>query len=158
MAITAPPAFVGSDRKVGARPRSSARMTAGVSVGYGRERVVTSSRRTGLERAESSRRGARRAERKSRNGLRYSTAAAIGFVAAFFVLFLPGMDAQAGKVVSETQVESVVTVQPGDSLWSVASRALPDMDPRSGIDALQEANGLSGTSLVPGQQLVVPRT
>lgn len=52
--------------------------------------------------------------------------------------------------------ESSVVVQPGDTLWSIASDIAPEEDPRGVVDALQEANGLEGSSLVPGQVLLVP--
>ena len=52
--------------------------------------------------------------------------------------------------------ESSVVVQPGDTLWSIASDLAPDEDPRGVVDALQDANDLDGAELVPGQVLLVP--
>lgn len=49
-----------------------------------------------------------------------------------------------------------VTVAPGDTLWSIASRVAPGRDPRAEVAALQHRNHLSGADLVPGQQLRVP--
>ncbi|WP_375491654.1 LysM peptidoglycan-binding domain-containing protein [uncultured Jatrophihabitans sp.] len=49
-----------------------------------------------------------------------------------------------------------VTVVPGDTLWSIASRVAPGRDPRAEVAALQHRNHLSGADLVPGQQLRVP--
>ncbi|MEO0492358.1 MAG: LysM peptidoglycan-binding domain-containing protein [Actinomycetota bacterium] len=50
--------------------------------------------------------------------------------------------------------ESVtVVVQPGDTLWGIAS-TLTDDDPRSLVDQLTDLAG--GSQLQPGQQLVVP--
>jgi LysM repeat protein len=46
-------------------------------------------------------------------------------------------------------------VQPTDTLWSIAVRHYPG-DPREGIWQLQQRNQLHGTTLVPGQQLVLP--
>ena len=46
------------------------------------------------------------------------------------------------------------TVQPGDTLWSIARRVAPDRDPRPIVDGLAEANHLRG-SLQVGQQLTV---
>jgi hypothetical protein len=54
-----------------------------------------------------------------------------------------------------TKVPRVVTVAPGDTLWSIASRVAPDADPRAEVAALQERNQLSGVDLVPGQVLVL---
>jgi hypothetical protein len=50
-----------------------------------------------------------------------------------------------------------VTVQPGQSLWSVAEAADPDADPRVVIPEIVELNGLSGIVVNPGEQLLVPR-
>ncbi len=51
---------------------------------------------------------------------------------------------------------SSVVVHSGDTLWSIAESVAPGTDPRLVVDALQEANGLSGSGLVPGQVLVLP--
>jgi nucleoid-associated protein YgaU len=49
-----------------------------------------------------------------------------------------------------------VTVQSGDTLWSIASRVAPQRDPRAEVAALQRANHLRDTQLAPGQILRVP--
>ena len=46
-------------------------------------------------------------------------------------------------------------VQPTDTLWSIAARHYAG-DPREGIWELQHRNHLAGTTLVPGQRLVLP--
>jgi LysM repeat protein len=46
-------------------------------------------------------------------------------------------------------------VKPTDTLWSIATRHYAG-DPREGIWKLQQRNHLTGTTLVPGQQLVLP--
>jgi LysM repeat protein len=46
-------------------------------------------------------------------------------------------------------------VQPTDTLWAIAARHYPG-DPREGIWKLQQRNHLHGTTLVPGQRLVLP--
>jgi len=46
-------------------------------------------------------------------------------------------------------------VQPTDTLWSIASKHYSG-DPRDGIWKLQQRNHLHGTTLVPGQRLVLP--
>jgi nucleoid-associated protein YgaU len=51
---------------------------------------------------------------------------------------------------------SSVVVQPGDTLWSIATSVDGEGDVRAVVDALQELNGLEGTALVPGQVLVLP--
>lgn len=46
-------------------------------------------------------------------------------------------------------------VQPTDTLWSIAEKHYAG-DPRQGIWELQRRNHLDGTTLVPGQRLVLP--
>jgi nucleoid-associated protein YgaU len=51
--------------------------------------------------------------------------------------------------------ESVtVVVQPGDTLWAIASELDPDGDPRVLVDRLVDLTGSS--ALQPGQELVIP--
>ena len=46
-------------------------------------------------------------------------------------------------------------VEAGETLWSIAS-ARYGGDPRAGVWKLQQANGLSGSNIVPGQRLLLP--
>ncbi|TAM92008.1 MAG: LysM peptidoglycan-binding domain-containing protein [Jatrophihabitans sp.] len=48
---------------------------------------------------------------------------------------------------------AVVTVQVGDTLWSIASQVAPGTDPRAEVDALQRLNHLATVDLAPGQVL-----
>ena len=50
-----------------------------------------------------------------------------------------------------------VTVRPGQNLWTIAEAADPDADVRVIIQEIIEDNALTGTELMPGQQLRVPR-
>jgi hypothetical protein len=50
---------------------------------------------------------------------------------------------------------AVVTVQPGDTLWSIAGEVAPNRDPRQVVERLREVNHLSSASLIPGQTLKV---
>jgi LysM repeat protein len=46
-------------------------------------------------------------------------------------------------------------VEAGETLWSIAI-ARYGGDPRAGVWKLQQANGLDGSTIVPGQRLRVP--
>jgi LysM repeat protein len=46
-------------------------------------------------------------------------------------------------------------VRPADTLWSIAAKHYPG-DPREGVWQLQRRNHLQGTTLVPGQRLLLP--
>jgi nucleoid-associated protein YgaU len=49
-----------------------------------------------------------------------------------------------------------VVVKPGDTLWGIAAAADPGADTRATVRRITDLNGLNGTALVPGQQLVLP--
>jgi nucleoid-associated protein YgaU len=51
---------------------------------------------------------------------------------------------------------SSVTVEPGDTLWSIAESVAAGDDVRAVVDRIQELNGLDGSGLVPGQVLQLP--
>ena len=51
--------------------------------------------------------------------------------------------------------ERTYTVQPGDTLWSIAA-ARYGGDPRAGVRKVTERNGLDGATIRAGQQLVLP--
>jgi nucleoid-associated protein YgaU len=53
-------------------------------------------------------------------------------------------------------VSHSVTVAPGDTLWSIATRVAPQRDPRAEVASLQQRNHLDGVDLTPGQVLLVP--
>jgi hypothetical protein len=44
-----------------------------------------------------------------------------------------------------------VSVQQGDSLWSIAARVAPNTDPRVEVQRLEKLNKLTGADLQPGQ-------
>jgi LysM repeat protein len=50
---------------------------------------------------------------------------------------------------------AVVTVQPGDTLWSIAGQVAPARDPRRVVEQLRRSNHLHTVSLTPGQTLKV---
>ena len=54
-----------------------------------------------------------------------------------------------------TGPERAYRVQPADTLWSIAVSQLHG-DPREAIYRLQKRNHLQGTTIVPGQTLVLP--
>jgi nucleoid-associated protein YgaU len=58
----------------------------------------------------------------------------------------------------ETGARRTYVVRSGDTLWSIASRFEPALDPRFVVDAIEAANRLDPEDLVPGQELVIPAT
>jgi LysM repeat protein len=51
---------------------------------------------------------------------------------------------------------SYVTVQSGDSLWSIARQVAPGQDPRDWIVDAMTLNGLSGPDIYAGQSIAIP--
>lgn len=49
-------------------------------------------------------------------------------------------------------------VRPGDTLWSIARRSSPSVDPRLVVGAIASANRVDPGALVPGQELSIPAT
>ena len=56
----------------------------------------------------------------------------------------------------EPGVLEYVTVQSGDSLWSLADAYAPDADPRDWIAEVVLLNALTTVELTPGQQIALP--
>jgi LysM repeat protein len=46
-------------------------------------------------------------------------------------------------------------VRPGDTLWSVAAHMYAG-DPREGVWKIEQRNRLAGSTIVPGEKLVLP--
>jgi hypothetical protein len=59
-----------------------------------------------------------------------------------------------GSALAETGRPVVYTVQPGDSLWSIAERVDPSADPRPLMDRLASQTG--SDTVVPGERIVLP--
>lgn len=54
------------------------------------------------------------------------------------------------------QVDYTVVVQPGDTLWSIASARYPSDDVRVRVDDIERANGLRSPVIEVGQTLQLP--
>ncbi|WP_246036304.1 LysM peptidoglycan-binding domain-containing protein [Sinomonas susongensis] len=64
--------------------------------------------------------------------------------------------AHAGDSPASVTHTTQVTLQEGQSLWTVASQYAPDRDPRVVIGEIVELNNLDSTKVLPGQQIQVP--
>jgi hypothetical protein len=88
-------------------------------------------------------------------------------VAAALALGIVGVAAQAGVALGGSPLAAPerrptspattrhVVVQPGDTLWSLATRLAPDEDPRPVVDAMAQA--LRRTTLVVGETITWPK-
>lgn len=78
-------------------------------------------------------------------------------VALLFAAFSFGrFGSQAATSPEPRPAVSQTTVQPGESLWTVAKRVAPRTDPRETVEQLRRMNDLAGSSLQAGQQLLLP--
>src|SRR5581483_5632023 len=87
--------------------------------------------------------------RLTRRGVRVVTAA-VALLAGLLVL-LAWASAPAAR--HAPPAPRTVSVQAGDTLWSIASRVAPNRDPRAEVAALQRLNHLSGATLAVGDVL-----
>ena len=79
-------------------------------------------------------------------------------VAVLFGAFSLGRSASQAAPPSTAPVaeQQRVTVQAGDSLWTLAQRIAPEHDPRDVVAKIRDLNELTSAHLSPGQQLVLP--
>jgi LysM repeat protein len=77
-------------------------------------------------------------------------------VAVIFGAFSLGRSVSEAAPPSEQPAQHLVTVQHGDSLWTLARQVAPDNDPREVVAQIRDLNDLSSSGLTPGQQLVLP--
>lgn len=64
----------------------------------------------------------------------------------------------AANAGSEAGSESfrTVTVQAGESLWSIAERVAPQADPREVIADIEHLNALDGAAVAAGESIAIP--
>ena len=94
--------------------------------------------------------------RITRRGHALLTALIAGpIVIAAFAIAVNGGEA-AAEVDTSSVVFEHVTVQPGESLWQLASEIAPSSDPRDVVSELVQLNRLVDAEVHPGQNLAVP--
>ena len=77
-------------------------------------------------------------------------------LAAVAAVSLFGVGLALGAQGSTSAGYTTVVVQPGDTLWSIAVEHYPADDVRVRVDDIEQANGLSGPTIVVGQTLRLP--
>ena len=81
-----------------------------------------------------------------------SAVAAASMMLAVLTLGAPG--ATAADPTSTATLTHTVSV--GESLWSVAAEVAGTGDVRAALHQIKELNGITGSTVVPGQVLIVP--
>lgn len=77
---------------------------------------------------------------------------ALPLVVALLSLALNG----GGAVAGSTEAPVTITVEAGQSLWSLAEQLAPDAPTADVVADVVAVNQLDGASVVPGQVLIVP--
>ena len=82
-----------------------------------------------------------------------------GLVTVFWLSVAGGAQAASHRLRPGTAYRGMtqVVVRPGQTLWSIASRAEPAADPRVVIQQIIETNALRGAVIQPGESLWVPK-
>lgn len=94
-----------------------------------------------------------RALRLTRRGV---LAMAVGVVAAGgLLLLIAHLSLGSAEARPAVPPAAMVTVQPGDTLWSIAGQVEPGRDPRWVVERIRRSNHLDSVSLKPGQTLKV---
>jgi hypothetical protein len=76
--------------------------------------------------------------------------------AAALVALLWGAQTVRATISSDGPATAYVSVEPGDSLWSIAHRVAPSDDPRDVVARIEDLNDLPSSDVRAGQLLVVP--
>jgi hypothetical protein len=85
----------------------------------------------------------------------FTTAAAVPIVIGALFFAVNGGGAVATYTSSTAQFH-YVTVQSGQSLWSIATTVAPSADPRDVIAAIVSLNQLQSAVVTPGQRVAIP--
>lgn len=81
---------------------------------------------------------------------------AIALAALSLMVALPTLSSVRLYAASATRY-GIVTVHPGDTLWSIAAAHTPDGDVQESIDRISAVNHIRGATLQPGEQLRIPQ-
>jgi Tfp pilus assembly protein FimV len=95
--------------------------------------------------------------RLTRRGRLIMTLLALVTLVAAAVVAAGGPGAVAGTERGGAHTAERVTVRPGDTLWAIAEREAPGVDPRETIAAILDLNALESSALRPGSVLLLPR-
>ena len=84
--------------------------------------------------------------------LSFATMLAISLVSLF------GIATSSAKASNEAtnSTATQIVVAPGETLWTIAARVNPEIDPRAVIDQIMDLNVINGSNVYAGQVLLVP--
>jgi nucleoid-associated protein YgaU len=67
-----------------------------------------------------------------------------------------GLSAGGATATGSSVPLSTVTVQPGQTLWQLATKVAPQSDPRDVINDIMSVNRLATATIQPGEKLEIP--
>ena len=76
---------------------------------------------------------------------------------AISLVSLIGIATSSAKASNEAtnSTTTQIVVAPGETLWTIAARVNPEIDPRAVIDQIMDLNVIDGSNVYAGQVLVV---
>ena len=77
---------------------------------------------------------------------------------AISLVSLFGIATASAKASNEASnsTNTQIVVAPGETLWTIAARVNPEIDPRAVIDQIMDLNVIEGSNVYAGQVLLVP--
>ncbi len=96
--------------------------------------------------------------RLTRRGRFLVSALSFIFMLAISAVSLVGLATTGAKASNEESNTSTtkIVVAPGETLWTIAARVNPEIDPRAVIEQIKDLNVIEGSSIYSGQILLVP--
>jgi LysM repeat protein len=77
---------------------------------------------------------------------------------AISLVSLFGIATASAKATNETSNSATtqIVVAPGETLWTIAARVNPEIDPRAVIEDIKALNVIEGSEVYAGQVLLIP--
>lgn len=77
---------------------------------------------------------------------------------AISLVSLFGIATASAKATNETSSSTTtqIVVAPGETLWTIAARVNPEIDPRAVIEDIKALNVIEGSEVYAGQVLLIP--
>jgi LysM repeat protein len=94
----------------------------------------------------------------TRRGRLVLSTVSFGIMLAISVFSLFGIATSSAKASNETSNSATtqIVVAPGETLWTIAARVNPEIDPRAVIEDIKALNVIEGSQVYAGQVLLVP--
>ena len=94
----------------------------------------------------------------TRRGRLVLSTVSLGIMLAISAFSLFGITTSSAKASNETSNSATtqIVVAPGETLWTIAARVNPEIDPRAVIEDIKALNVIEGSEVYAGQVLLVP--